>query len=840
MIKKIIITGIVVIVGLMLDVWFQRDKVLTHVLNKSLSVADINLSCLETYPESFHRITIHSLCLSHELMDIRLQGVSINGPFVKELSNLLPEQLTLSASAVEVTLKKDIAIVQRDIGMLAERFMNDEQAAETTEDWLDAATLSAALSMLPDTTIAHFTIGSASREFTGLQGELSIKDSVIHAEVETPESLPLTLHAELNDIDISTALHIDAKAMTGFADEWLAISGLPALPGRLSSGTIRINGHWYEKTVQLQVDLVGLGGKVTVKDVPLQFDVDAIFESQLSLEQLLEPESLELSLKFAESGAFGVRWPESLNEHLYKEGSVLNSVIEANMPDYVQFILQPDSLVTRNRDQIQVSDVLIKTDFRGNTQGQKQSARLKTFVWSEVEQSLRTDVDIAAKIVIPEQIEMSGIDKLNVSDLDVSLMLALESDLAQWRIKVMPESTVKTAYLTIDELETEHNRLDIAGDLLFSNEALRIKNLDALISMGLVGHPGLKQRVSAVTDIQLSGVLDDLQFTLKSSIDDFMPFNVKGSLVENEYQGKLATWQSSLTDVLNIVDITLPNDVSIERGDITSHAAFSGVINDDEKALPDVNMNVQISQLGVKYQDFIVNGINTTQLLTLDLNNREIKPEHLSPVAVKAVDTGVLLENIVFIPAWSLVQDKFSLTLHDIKGQTLGGQFAIEQFTLDQTEEQLIQVNFEDFDLEEIVKLEKKDGITLTGKIKGNVPVLMKGDVIEITDGIISNQGDGLIELSGNMGLAQFAGGDESMAELLKVLEHLQYHRLSAAMTMKPDGWMQLVTEINGKRPETGQEVNVNYTHNENMLMLFRTLRIGDRIIEKLKQRTFE
>ena len=57
-----------------------------------------------------------------------------------------------------------------------------------------------------------------------------------------------------------------------------------------------------------------------------------------------------------------------------------------------------------------------------------------------------------------------------------------------------------------------------------------------------------------------------------------------------------------------------------------------------------------------------------------------------------------------------------------------------------------------------------------------------------------------------------------------------------ARMNMDKEGWLEAAVTIKGVNPQRNNlPVVFNYTHRENMLVLMRSLRIGDDITEKLR-----
>ncbi len=66
------------------------------------------------------------------------------------------------------------------------------------------------------------------------------------------------------------------------------------------------------------------------------------------------------------------------------------------------------------------------------------------------------------------------------------------------------------------------------------------------------------------------------------------------------------------------------------------------------------------------------------------------------------------------------------------------------------------------------------------------------------------------------------------MSLLLRLLKDLNYHQLSSQVSYQSNGDTTLKVSIKGKSPALSaqREVNFNYTHQENLLQLLKSLRI--------------
>jgi hypothetical protein len=179
-------------------------------------------------------------------------------------------------------------------------------------------------------------------------------------------------------------------------------------------------------------------------------------------------------------------------------------------------------------------------------------------------------------------------------------------------------------------------------------------------------------------------------------------------------------------------------------------------------------------------------------------------------------------------------QDDIKLTLKNTQGNMLGGRFdfALAQWPF--TKDLAVDINLTDIDLEKLLALDQKQGIVVTGRVSGQLPVYYDGDNFLIQDGHLYNTSNGLIQIFNNPAVDVLKSSSTELKLAFDALENLQYHHLSSEVAMSDDGYMLLDTAIKGRNPDLDNDVNLNLNLSYDLLGLLESLNITEHFENKV------
>jgi hypothetical protein len=348
-------------------------------------------------------------------------------------------------------------------------------------------------------------------------------------------------------------------------------------------------------------------------------------------------------------------------------------------------------------------------------------------------------------------------------------------------------------------------------------------------SLTFVGQSNLTSSVLSVRDKKIN--IDPLTIKHVGHSD----FTLKGTGSQHDItfgQGINAKLEQQNANVV----IALPiQKVASLQGLIKQFAAdlvFSqGMMNADISLNIPVNSQatkgvgkVELTNLGGHYGNTLFDGGSLSVPFTFSSAGLQLSE---STLQLNSINAGIPVEMIQA----SLVAEASGLKLSKLNGRILGGEFSLQNIWLDQREQQFDLV-LQDIDLEKVVALQNQPGIRISGKIMGRIPVATAATNVEVDDGRMVSQGGGKLTILHNPAFDTIKQQQPSLG----FLENYQFSQLSSKVTFKPDGWLFLDLAFMGQNPDKKQSVNFNYSHQENIFALLRTLRVANGIQDKIEK----
>ncbi|WP_018693161.1 YdbH domain-containing protein [Algicola sagamiensis] len=170
-----------------------------------------------------------------------------------------------------------------------------------------------------------------------------------------------------------------------------------------------------------------------------------------------------------------------------------------------------------------------------------------------------------------------------------------------------------------------------------------------------------------------------------------------------------------------------------------------------------------------------------------------------------------------------------------IIGKTLGGTFQVDQLKYP-IAPQKFQVSVDKIELQQLAKQNEKVDIQTNGQISGFLPIRISKLGASIENGKLKNQNPGYLKLQSNEAIEALKQNDPSLKIVMEALENLHFQVLRAEVTMGVKGDMDLQVRIEGNNPDMDTPVNLNYTHQENVYMLLKTLRLGESLSKSIEE----
>ena len=254
---------------------------------------------------------------------------------------------------------------------------------------------------------------------------------------------------------------------------------------------------------------------------------------------------------------------------------------------------------------------------------------------------------------------------------------------------------------------------------------------------------------------------------------------------------------------------------------------FNGRISGDVN-LQKANFNLTIDDTSALYNDYLANQFSMQLGGQYDSGQLNVEPTTFNLNELRA---GAVVNNI----NGKIKVVNNSAQAFDISGNVFDGVFELDKYTLLKSQ-QTANVTFKDIDASKLITLDDKSGITLTGRLKGWLPLHFSDSGVEVTNGNLLNQGEGKLIISNNTAFDSIMQQQQELQPVLSLLKNLDIQKLNSTVALNSDGWLNLGVNLQGFNEPQQQQVNFNYNHEENVFTLLRALRLSDEITQKVEQ----
>jgi hypothetical protein len=207
-------------------------------------------------------------------------------------------------------------------------------------------------------------------------------------------------------------------------------------------------------------------------------------------------------------------------------------------------------------------------------------------------------------------------------------------------------------------------------------------------------------------------------------------------------------------------------------------------------------------------------------------------------IAIGEVNLGVPLTDGVLafqlLPDNKLKIDRARLTL-------AGGEVAAQPATVDWSTgtQQVMKLTVKDVRLQSLLDLAEVDGLSASGKMQGEIPVLIQDGNVLIHGAALTSQEPGVLKYDPKDKPQTFANAGESVELAMSALRNFHYKSLRLEMERDAAGDMQLNIKIDGNNPDLygGYPVSFNFGFSGKLDQIMTRGLAGYRIPERIRER---
>lgn len=175
------------------------------------------------------------------------------------------------------------------------------------------------------------------------------------------------------------------------------------------------------------------------------------------------------------------------------------------------------------------------------------------------------------------------------------------------------------------------------------------------------------------------------------------------------------------------------------------------------------------------------------------------------------------------------------LTLSNVGLDVLNGHISLSALRMPQHDAAVLKLD--KVDLSALFTALKPKQLAMSGKVNGELPLYLNHPKWLVRNGWIANAGMLTLRLDKDMADA-IGSNNLATGAAIDWLRYMEINRSRASVDLDNLGELTLKAHIDGLNPQKSakREVILNYTHQENVFQLWRSLRFGDNLQEWLEQ----
>ena len=852
------------------SVFYARSSVVTSLVNDYLTQYNSAISCIDFTVNADFDLVISHLCIDSPYADLELLGILIEWQF--EPSYLTVDKVVEAISAIKIT-SVDVR-AKAEVTLKSSTTQSPKQLNELPNSirqfMQDIADYTVPVAINIDTFsyqpfVADSDIG-ADEVRQNYKGKLSVNTQKIYLSLTNAKQAPLlSLDLARTGADFTVNISTDLSKLRQFIK--LHQSVLPsAVVAQLVNadnkawsvkGAFSSQIDWHKQTFNMTNTLSHFSFQTEQGFAQLgAVEIDATLAWQLSLA------GEKLHIDFANDSAV----------KLIVDQQMLTDFLSAQENDKQLKALLTDNVMNR----VTITPLgSIKIDFNqqsiisdGITLASSNLAEPVILSFNDIGLNYTDEATLAinlhkTKFSLTGQAKVGQLQLYSEQPVKLYIVGEIEQQSDFWQVKIAQETAIELTQLSLPENPLQQAKLKGQGKAkaraqslishwqgsvaIAKNETQSQDGNNSGVTFELAINNQLKQlnieKVMQVNVLELnsklSGSIDNIAINTEVIVDQLALASVKltGNLLHPNLE--VSAKDVLITDLLAL-NIKAPIELQLIDGTLSYH--FSGQLKNNTElmanpillalSVKDVTGEVDGTWLqDLNWQQEFSLQYGQVKSLMVDVKGNAKAVNNLSIAKVETATPITDLSTNIWI---DFSQKKIRVVAKNIHGNLLGGRFAIAEAQWPFSKDSAMNVKLTEIDLEKLLELDKKQGIVVTGKVSGLLPIYYDGQHLLVKEGSLHNVSDGLIQVFNNPAVEELKAGSTELKLAFSALENLHYHHLTSEVSMADDGYMLLVTEIKGRNPDLDNEVNLNLNLSYDLLGLLESFNITEHFESKV------
>ncbi|MEI2264406.1 YdbH family protein [Erwinia sp. CGal63] len=319
---------------------------------------------------------------------------------------------------------------------------------------------------------------------------------------------------------------------------------------------------------------------------------------------------------------------------------------------------------------------------------------------------------------------------------------------------------------------------------------------------------------------------DPAHFLYSGSLaaDPIGPVRLRGRWDGERLRGQAWWPQQSLQVFQSLLSEDLK--MALRDGTLKAQAAFSAAAGQGLIA----GGHWVVSDGAVRTPDNRISGIDFSLPFRLQADQWYFGAKGPVSLRIRQIQNQFALQNIhADLQGWYPWSAARPLRLSNVGVEMLGGELSLVSLQLPQTEAATLRLR--NISMSELVTAIQPKKIAMSGHINGALPLWLENSPWLVKEGWVANNGPLTLRLDKEFADA-LAAGNIAAGAAMDWLRYMEITRSRATLNIDNKGEMHMTAQVNGtsRFNDKKQRVSLNYSQQENLFQLWRSLRFGDNL----------
>ncbi|QGU87451.1 YdbH family protein [Erwinia sorbitola] len=272
--------------------------------------------------------------------------------------------------------------------------------------------------------------------------------------------------------------------------------------------------------------------------------------------------------------------------------------------------------------------------------------------------------------------------------------------------------------------------------------------------------------------------------------------------------------------------------LAIQGGTLKAQVAFSAASDQGLKA----GGHWLVSNGNVLLPDNEFTGVDFSLPFRLEAHRWYLGSHGPVSLRIKEINNQFSMQNVTAdLQGWYPWSDGQPLQLSNVSLELLGGQLSMASLQMPQTEAATIELKH--LSLSELITTMKLKQLAMSGYINGALPLWLNNSHWLVKEGWIANSGPLTVRMDKDMADA-ISSNNIAAGAAIDWLRYMEISRSWATIDLDNLGVMNMTAKVDGtsRFSNRNQRVSLNYSQQENMFQLWRSLRFGDNLQSWVEQ----